>query len=60
MSWLSALVSLVGSLASAVPKVLEAVREWRLRSDAERERAEKDKRNRAAIEAQLNKPADRP
>lgn len=50
MTWITALLSFLGSLFGALPKILETVREWQAAKAAAKDKAEKDERNRKAIE----------
>jgi hypothetical protein len=45
----AALFSFLGSLVSALPKILEAIRDWRIEKQAIETKAKKDERNARAI-----------
>lgn len=47
---LGAILSILGSLFSALPKLLDSAREWRVAKGIKADKAEKDERNRKAIE----------
>lgn len=46
----TALLSILGSLAGALPKLLEEVKGWRIERGADADKAAKDARNKQAIE----------
>jgi hypothetical protein len=46
----TALLSILGSLAGALPKLLDEVKGWRVERGADADKAAKDARNRKAIE----------
>ena len=56
--WAS-LLSFLGALASAAPKVLEMLRDWRVRDAAAKDQAAKDERNRKAVDEALRSPGGR-
>lgn len=51
---LAAILSFLGSLASALPKALEMIRDWRVKAAADADKQAKDERNRKAIDDAVN------